>query len=638
MRARPRVPSELCTLVNAIGACDSWEKEEALLQREAAAVAVRFRAPAASAKRTTDLLLRTIYLQMLGREVESARVQAVLHCQSSDWRCKRVAYLVCGLCLPPEAQETVLLTNTLRRDLSSSDNAKVAVALSAIAHLSSLPLLTAVLSDIVRLLDCTTATLRKKAVCVLTVYSRLASDTNLLPHFRKALQDKDPSVMAASLPYFEEQSANPTTRAVLATFTPLFAAILKQVLEHRLPRDYDYQRTPAPWVQLRILRIMSNLCAGGTASESVRNILGDTLRRAGEMRSNIACAIVYQSIITIGRICTSGELVEKSAQYIGQFLSAESPELRYAGVCALSEIPCPQAVKYLLDCLGDVDDVIRIKALTLLCRLGTKDNAEELTARLLTSLASTADVQTVTLLVDLAEKRATDVCWCIRTLNAVIEFAPGHMHSGVPARVIRAIQACRDSSEIAAFAVHEYMAKLWSEEAGDAMVQLGAWVLGEFAKDTLQHRRSDIVKRLCGAMQRRSLSDCTKGWVLSALMKLSAGEALSEDVRSTIRSFLSSRNEDLQQRCYEFQAFFALSTTTFPLTNAFAEEFDPAVLLQICTKQVNPSTSSVAFKAKCQSSQQIFSLANAQIPLQRYGKESASLALSAELPKVDCLF
>ena len=47
-----------------------------------------------------------------------------------------------------------------------------------------------------------------------------------------------------------------------------FVVILKQVVEHKLPRDYDYHRIPAPWIQMKLLEILAFLGADDkTASD-----------------------------------------------------------------------------------------------------------------------------------------------------------------------------------------------------------------------------------------------------------------------------------------------------------------------------------------------------------------------------------
>jgi len=52
---------------------------------------------------------------------------------------------------------------------------------------------------------------------------------------------------------------------------PSFVSILKQITEHRLPRDFDYHRMPAPWIQMRLLRILALL---GRADRATRWVGG----------------------------------------------------------------------------------------------------------------------------------------------------------------------------------------------------------------------------------------------------------------------------------------------------------------------------------------------------------------------------
>ena len=32
-------------------------------------------------------------------------------------------------------------------------------------------------------------------------------------------------------------------------------AVQRQLIQHRLPRDYDYHRIPAPWIQIKLLKV-----------------------------------------------------------------------------------------------------------------------------------------------------------------------------------------------------------------------------------------------------------------------------------------------------------------------------------------------------------------------------------------------
>ena len=129
---------------------------------------------------------------------------------------------------------------------------------------------------------------RKKAVMALQRFHSLhpQSIAHLDGAIRRALCDKDPSVMAATLCLLLDlikcvtpgvlagciHTPTPQTNQLITHASPMltnredpqpyrdlvpsFVSILKQVVDQRLPRDYDYHRVPAPWVQVREIYII----------------------------------------------------------------------------------------------------------------------------------------------------------------------------------------------------------------------------------------------------------------------------------------------------------------------------------------------------------------------------------------------
>ena len=61
----------------------------------------------------------------------------------------------------------------------------------------------------------------------------------------------------------------------------------------------------------------------------------------------------------------------------------------------------------------------------------------------------------------------------------------------------------------------------------------------------------ETINLLCRCLFKRFDDALTKGWILTALQKLNRGVP-SDQTRDFISRFSTSRNEDLQQRCYEF--------------------------------------------------------------------------------------
>ena len=110
---------------------------------------------------------------------------------------------------------------------------------------------------------------------------------------RRALCDKDPAVMGASLYLLHEMAEADVS--MHKDLVPSFVSILKQITEHRLPSSFDYHRMPAPWIQIKLLKMLACLATTTSAtSEAMYEVLYDVLRRA-DTGINIGYAVIYDT-------------------------------------------------------------------------------------------------------------------------------------------------------------------------------------------------------------------------------------------------------------------------------------------------------------------------------------------------------
>ncbi|GLD91736.1 hypothetical protein PINS_up000269 [Pythium insidiosum] len=258
---------EFFELVKSIGESKSKQEEDRIIIHEVAQLKRKMSEVTTTTtttskelnKRKKEFLIRLMYVEMLGHDASFGYIKAVEMTASTNLIQKRVGYLTCSLVLSPTHELRFMIINQLQRDLQSSNQLEVCAALTAVCKLMTVEMIPAVQPLVLDLLRHDAELVRKKAVMAVHRFHQLnpESVSECGDALRRALCDRDPSVMGASLCIIHDLAL--VTPTDYKDLVPSFVSILKQITEHRLPREFDYHRIPAPWIQMRLLKLLALL-------------------------------------------------------------------------------------------------------------------------------------------------------------------------------------------------------------------------------------------------------------------------------------------------------------------------------------------------------------------------------------------
>jgi AP-4 complex subunit epsilon-1 len=380
MASTQSMSKEFLELIRSIGEAKSKQEEDKIILSELKVLRTRLGEKDVPRRKMREYLIRMLYCEMLGHDASFAHIQAVNMTQASGLPEKRIGYLAVGLVLHEDHELIILLVNTIQRDLKSSNYLEVCAALGAVCKLMNAETIPAVLPQVVELLSHSQELVRKKAVMALHRFWTRAPGAvaHLQDKFRRALCDRDPSVMNAALCIFLDQAREDPVP--YKDLVPSFVSILKQITEHRLSREYDYHRIPACWIQIRILKVLALLGADDQrTSEGMYEILHEVMKRA-DTGINAGYAIVYETVRTITAIYPNTQLLEAAASSISAFITSENQNLRYLGITALAAIVgvdrkyAAEHQMVVIECMEDPDETLKRKTLDLLCKITTPAN------------------------------------------------------------------------------------------------------------------------------------------------------------------------------------------------------------------------------------------------------------------------
>ncbi|XP_022936679.1 AP-4 complex subunit epsilon [Cucurbita moschata] len=572
---------EFLDLIKSIGEARSKAEEERIIIQEMENLKRRLTDPDIPKRKMKEYIIRLVYVEMLGHDASFGYIHAVKMTHDDNLLLKRTGYLAVTLFLNEDHDLIILIVNTIQKDLKSDNYLIVCAALNAVCRLINEETIPAVLPQVVELLGHSKEAVRKKAIMALHRFHQKSpsSISHLLSNFRKRLCDNDPGVMGATLcPLFDLITTDVHSYKDLVVS---FVSILKQVADRRLPKSYDYHQMPAPFIQIKLLKILALLGAGDRqASEHMYTVVGDLFKKYDPL-SNIGNAVLYQSICCVASIFPNPKLLEAAADAISRFLKSDSHNLKYMGIDALGRLIklspdiAEQHQLAVIDCMEDPDDTLKRKTFELLYTMTRSTNVEVIVNRMIEYMISITDHHYKTYIasrcVKLAEEFAPNNHWFIQTINKVFEHAGDLVNIKVAHDLMRLIaEGFREDgdtvdNQLRSSAVESYLRIIGNPKLPSAFLQVICWVLGEYGTADGKYSASYIAGKLCDIAEAYSNDASVKAYAVTALMKVYAFEKMSgrtvdmlPESQSLIEELSASHSTDLQQRAYELQATIGL--------------------------------------------------------------------------------
>ncbi|KAK7398903.1 hypothetical protein VNO78_10077 [Psophocarpus tetragonolobus] len=328
--------------------------------------------------KSTDQHTKSTALQKLsylsavhGVDMSWASFHVVEVMSSSRFAHKRIGYHAAAHSFNDDTPVLLLITNQLRKDLSSSNHFEVSLALDLLSRIATLDLARDLTPEVFQLLSTARVFVRKKAIAVLfRLFDKFPDSVRVcFKRLVENLESSDPQVVTAVVGVFCQLSASdPSSYLPLA---PEFFRILVDSKNN--------------WVLIKVLKVFTKLAP-------LEPRLGKRIVEpvCDHMRRSVAKSLVFECVRTVLTSLTHYEsAVNLAVEKVREFLLDQDPNLRYLGLQALSLV-APQHLWAVMDnkeaiikSLSDDDSNIKIESLRLLMAMVSESHLADISRVLL---------------------------------------------------------------------------------------------------------------------------------------------------------------------------------------------------------------------------------------------------------------
>uniref|UniRef100_A0AAQ5Y8R4 AP-1 complex subunit gamma n=1 Tax=Amphiprion ocellaris TaxID=80972 RepID=A0AAQ5Y8R4_AMPOC len=563
-------PIRLRELIRTIRTARTQAEEREMIQKECAAIRSSFREEDNTYRCRN--VAKLLYMHMLGYPAHFGQLECLKLIASQKFTDKRIGYLGAMLLLDERQDVHLLMTNCIKNDLNHSTQYVQGLALCTLGCMGSSEMCRDLAGEVEKLLKTSNSYLRKKAaLCAVHVIRKVPELMEMfLPATKNLLSEKNHGVLHTSVVLLTEMcERSPDMLAHFRKLVPQLVRILKNLIMSGYSPEHDVSGISDPFLQVRILRLLRILGkSDDDSSEAMNDILAQVATNT-ETSKNVGNAILYETVLTIMDIKSESGLRVLAINILGRFLLNNDKNIRYVALTSLLKTvqtdhnAVQRHRSTIVDCLKDLDVSIKRRAMELSFALVNGNNIRGMMKELLYFLDSCdpefkADCASGVFLA--AEKYAPSKRWHIDTIMRVLTTAGSYVRDD---SVPNLIQLITNSVEMHAYTVQRLYKALLDDISQQPLVQVASWCIGEYGdllvsgqceeEEPIQDEVLDVLE---GLLVSNLSTPVTRGYALTAIMKLSTRFSSVNRIKKVVSIYGSSIDVELQQRAVEYNALF----------------------------------------------------------------------------------
>uniref|UniRef100_A0A8C8M5J5 AP-1 complex subunit gamma n=1 Tax=Oncorhynchus tshawytscha TaxID=74940 RepID=A0A8C8M5J5_ONCTS len=569
-------PIRLRELIRTIRTARTQAEEREMIQKECAAIRSSFREEDNTYRCRN--VAKLLYMHMLGYPAHFGQLECLKLIASQKFTDKRIGYLGAMLLLDERQDVHLLMTNCIKNDLNHSTQYVQGLALCTLGCMGSSEMCRDLAGEVEKLLKTSNSYLRKKAaLCAVHVIRKVPELMEMfLPATKNLLSEKNHGVLHTSVVLLTEMCERSPDMLLhfrkVCLLVPQLVRILKNLIMSGYSPEHDVSGISDPFLQVRILRLLRILGrSDDDSSEAMNDILAQVATNT-ETSKNVGNAILYETVLTIMDIKSESGLRVLAINILGRFLLNNDKNIRYVALTSLLKTvqtdhnAVQRHRSTIVDCLKDLDVSIKRRAMELSFALVNGNNIRGMMKELLYFLDSCdpefkADCASGVFLA--AEKYAPSKRWHIDTIMRVLTTAGSYVRDD---SVPNLIQLITNSVEMHAYTVQRLYKALLDDISQQPLVQVSSWCIGEYGdllvsgqceeEEPIQVTEDEVLDVLEGLLVSNLSTPVTRGYSLTAIMKLSTRFSSVNRIKKVVSIYSSSIDVELQQRAVEYNALF----------------------------------------------------------------------------------